>query len=130
MDASSRELAAALANRLNQIVPAGFAVRVRPEGVSLNVYQDGQDLGGAAALEILADRDGRSAVEKIEAAVQAVLSDVQDRVIEAGNKPWPGETQHGADLPMPDCRVTGDQLRLWFGDENAPVISVAPIALR
>jgi hypothetical protein len=130
MDASSRELATALADRLNQIVPVGFAVRVQPEGISLNVYQDGWDLGGAAALEILADRDGRSDAEKIEAAVQAVLSDVQDRVIEACKKPWPGGTQRGADLPLPDCRVTGDQLRLWFGDENAPVISVTPIALR
>lgn len=127
MDASSRELAAALADRLNQIVPDGFTVR--SEGVSVNVYQDDQDLGGSPALEILADPDGRSVDEKIEAGVQAVLSDVQDRVIKACKGPWPGVSGPGTDLPMPDCRVTGDRLRLWFGDENAPVISVAPIAL-
>ena len=128
MDASSRELAAALADRLNQIVPDGFTVR--SEGVSVNVYQDDQDLGGSPALEILADRDGRSVDEKIEAGVQAVLSDVQDRVIKARKGPWPGVSGRGTDLPMPDCRVTGDRLQLWFGDENAPVISVAPIELR
>lgn len=128
MDASSRELAAALAGRLNQIVPAGFTVR--SEGVSLNVYQDGRDLGGSPALEILADRDGRGVDEKIETAVRAVLSDVQDRIIDARKGPWPEGFGRGADLPVPDARVTGDRLRLWFGDENAPVISVAPIALR
>jgi hypothetical protein len=127
MDASSRELAAALADRLNQIVPAGFSVR--SGGVSVNVYHDGRDLGGSPALEILADRDGRGVDEKIETAVRAVLSDVQDRIIEASKDPWPWVSGRGADLPMPDCAVTGDRLRLWFGDENAPVISVAPIAL-
>jgi hypothetical protein len=128
MDASSRELAVALADRLNQIVPAGFSVR--SEGVSVNVYHDGQDLGGSPALEILADRDGRGIDKKIETAVRAVLSDVQDRIIEASKGPWPGESGRGADLPMPDCQVRGDRLRLWFGEENAPAISVAPIALR
>jgi hypothetical protein len=128
MDVSSRELAAALADRLNQIVPVGFTVR--SEDVRVNVYRDGQDLGGSPALVILAERDERSVDEKIETAVQAVLSDIQDRIIEASKGPWPGESGHGADLPMPDCQVTGDRLRLWFGDENAPVISVAPIALR
>lgn len=128
MAASSRDLAAALADRLNQIVPDGFTVR--SDGVSVNVYHDGQDLGGSPALEILADRDGRSVDEKIETAVQAVLSDLQDRVIEARKGPWPGGSGRGADLPMPDCQVTDDQLRLWFGDENAPVVSVAPIELR
>lgn len=128
MAASSRDLAAALADRLNQIVPDGFTVR--SEGVSVNLYLDGQDLGGSPALELLADRDGRGAGEKIEAAVQAVLSDIQDRIIEARKGPWPEVSQRGADLPMPDSRVTGDELRLWFGDENAPVISVAPVALR
>ncbi len=96
----------------------------------MNVYHDGRDLGGSPALVILAEHDGRSVDEKIETAVDAVLSDVQDRIIEARKGPWPGESGRGADLPMPDCRVTGDQLRLWFGEENAPVISVAPIALR
>ena len=128
MDVSSRELAADLADRLNQIVPAGFTVR--SEGIRVNVYQDGRDLGGSPALVILAERDGRSVDEKIETAVLAVLSDIQDRIIEACKGPWPGGFGRGADLPMPDCRVTGDRLRLWFGEENAPVISVAPIALR
>jgi len=128
MDVSSRELAADLADRLNQIVPTDFTVR--SEGIRVDVYQDGRDLGGSPALVILAERDGRSVDEKIETAVQAVLSDVQDRIIEACKGPWPGGFGRGADLPMPDCRVTGDRLRLWFGDENAPVISVAPITLR
>jgi len=127
MDASSPELAAALAGRLNEIVPAGFSVRA--EGDSVNVYQDDRDLGGSPALEILADPDGRSVDEKIETAVCAVLSDVQDRIIEARQGPWPGESGRGTDLPMPGCQVTRDRLSLWFGDENAPIISVAPIAL-
>jgi hypothetical protein len=126
MDASSRELAAALAGRLNEIVQESFTVRA--EGVRVTVSYDGQDLSGSPALEILDDLDGRDVEEKTETAVRAVLSDVQDRVMEASKGPWPGE--RGADLPMPDCRVTGAQLRVWFGDEDAPAVSVAPIALR
>jgi len=128
MDVSSRDLAADLADRLNRIVPPGFTVR--SEGIRLNVYQDGRDLGGSPALVILAERDGRSMDEKVETAVHAVLSDIQDRIIEACKGPWPGGFSRGVDLPMPDCQVTGDRLRLWFGDENEPVISIEPIALR
>jgi len=122
-----RELAAALAGRLNKIVPAGFTVQ--SNGISVDVYHDGRDLGGTPALDILADRDGRRVSEKIEVAVRAVLSAVQDRVIEELKGPWPGEFRRGADLPIPDCRVAGDQLLLWFGDESAPAISVLAIPL-
>jgi enolase len=127
MDVSSRELAAILAERLNHIVPTGFMVQSKD--VNVDVYADGKSLGGSAALEILDDDDDRSVEEKIETAVQAVLSSIQDTIIETVKEPWPGTSPHGTDLPMPDCRVTGDQLRFWFGDQEAPVVSAAPIPL-
>lgn len=127
-DVSSRELAAILAERLNQIVPTGFSVR--SEDTSVDVYADGRNLGGSDALQILEDDDDRSPKEKIETAVLAVLSSIQDTIIETVKGPWPGTSSHGADLPMPDCRVTGNQLLFWFGDQDGPVISAPPIPLR
>lgn len=126
-DVSSRELAVILAERLNQIVPTGFSVR--PEDANVDVYADGRNLGGSAALEILEDDDDRSPKEKIETAVLAVLSSIQDTIIETVKGPWPGTSSHGADLPMPHCRVTGDQLLFWFGDRDGPVVSAPPIPL-
>ncbi|MGH3201102.1 MAG: hypothetical protein ACRDOA_10425 [Streptosporangiaceae bacterium] len=116
-----------MAERLNQIVPTGFSVR--SEDANVDVYADGRNLGGSAALEILEDDDDRSPKEKIETAVQAVLSSVQDTVIETIKGPWPGTSSNGADLPMPDSRVTGDQLLFWFGDQDRPVVSAPPIPL-
>jgi hypothetical protein len=126
-DVSSRELAALLAERLNQIVPTGFSVR--SQDINVDVYAGGKSLGGSAALEILEDDDGRTAREKIETAVQSVLSSIQDTIIETVKGPWPGTSPRGADLPMPGCRVTGDQLWFWFGYEDAPVVSAPPIQL-
>lgn len=126
-DVSSRELAALLAERLNQIAPTGFSVR--SEDANVDVYADGRNLGGSAALEILEDDDDRSPEEKIETAVLAVLSSIQDTIIETVKGPWPGTSSHGADLPMPGCRVTGDQLLFWFGDQDGPVVSAPPIPL-
>jgi hypothetical protein len=126
-DVSSRELAAFLAERLNQIVPMGFSVR--SEGANVDVYADGGNLGGSAALVILEDDDERSPKEKIETAVLAVLSSIQDTIIETVKGPWPGTSSRGADLPMPDCRVTGDQLFFWFVDQDGPVVSAPPIPL-
>jgi hypothetical protein len=127
-DVSSRNLAAALAERLAHIVPRGFSVR--SEDTDISVYRDGKLVGGSAALEIINDDDGRGLDERIEVAVQAVVSGIQDDIIETIKGPWPGTSTRGVDLPMPDCRVTDDQLRVWFGDEKAPVASVPPISLR
>jgi hypothetical protein len=125
MDALSRDLAAKLADRLNQIVPAGLSVR--SENASLAVYSRDQNLGGSAALTIIDNEDGRSLEEKIEIAVTSTLSGIQDCIVEALTGSWPGQSGPGPDLPLPDCRIVGDQLRVWFGDEKEPVISLPSI---
>jgi hypothetical protein len=33
------------------------------------------------------------------------------------------------DLPIPGARVDGDTLRLWYGDEDAPVLELRPVTI-
>lgn len=127
MNVSSRKLAAVLAERIGSIVPSGLSLR--SEESNIEVRSGGQVLGGSAALEIIGDEDGRSLSERIETAARSALSAIQDVIIETTHRPWPGQPSADSALPQPDCRIAGDHLLVWFGDEATPVVSIAPIAL-
>ena len=87
-------------------------------------------IGGSPALDIMEENDDRSVTEKIETAVRAILDGIQDVIIENIHGSWPGQPGSGSELPMPDCRVVGDELLVWFGDEAIPTLALPPIRLR
>lgn len=121
MPASSRSLAAALASRLDSVVPPGLTVRA--DGDRVSVYDGAKILGGSAAAVLVGDQDGRSVEDRIETASRAVLDGVQDVVAEWLTEPWP------QGLPAVGGRAAGGRLHLWYGDEGSPALSLAPIDL-
>lgn len=117
-DAFAKELAAAVAASL----PDGFTATAEGEmvtietpdgtGVSTSLDLDADDIGD---LEVYAD------------AAEGVLSFAQDVVCEALDATWPAAGPSTLDLPIPGARAGDGVLHLWYGDEDAPVLTLAPI---
>lgn len=116
----ARELAAALAASL----PDGFTAEA--DGVLVTISApDGT--GAATVLDLEAeDADDRDAQAD---AAEAALSLAQDVVCEALDAPWPMAAGTTVDLPIPGARVEGGSLRLWYGDDDAPVLTLRPVPL-
>jgi hypothetical protein len=122
MRASSRKLAALLATRLDEILPPSLSARAEGPRLSIFVGDEAQ-CGSAAAVLVEDDDDELDA--RLETAIRAVLSGVQDCVIRHQREPWPESGRQGA-LPMPGARVEQGLVQLWFGDEHAPDVRLTP----
>jgi hypothetical protein len=87
-----------------------------PDGTAVSTVLDldADDLGD---LDVCAD------------AAEGVLSFAQDVVCEALDATWPSAGPMPLDLPMPGARFAGGVLHLWYGDENAPVLSLRAVRL-
>ena len=121
---SPDRFAAALASRLDSVVPEGLSVRARGAGVTL---YDPASWGISSAAEILTAEDGRSVVELVETAAYAIMNSIQDEVMRSTKEQWPqGPARRAAE---PEARVIGVQLHLWFGNEAAPVLRLKPVYL-
>lgn len=128
MNVSSRNLAVDISERLNGFAPGSLSIGYADGAIE--VYAGGQVVGRSPALDIIDENDGRSVTDRIETAVQATLSGIQDVIIEDIHGPWPGPQDPGSELPLPDCRVAGNELLVWFGDEATPALALPPIRLR
>ena len=115
--------AAALAARLDSIVPKGLSVRAT--GPAVGVY-DPSSWGDSVIADIVGAEDGRSIIERVETAARAILNSTQDVVMESTKEQWPlGPTG----VAYPHARVVGEQLHMWFGDEATPVLRMRPVDL-
>ena len=112
----SRELAALLSTRLQEVVPDGVVVTADGADVVVRIDGDESRNGTAAIL----DEDGSTADEVVTAAY-AVLSHVQDAVAGSTTEPWPGT---GTVLPLPEAEIRDGRLLAWFGDREAPVLVI------
>jgi hypothetical protein len=123
---SPERFASAVAARLQSVVPDRFAVRA--QGSAVSVYDQGHwgDWGQSLIADIVAEEDGRSIVERVETAARAIVNFAQDAVMESTREPWPGGPPGGA---TPTAQVVGEQLHVWFGDEDNPVLRLEPIEL-
>lgn len=116
----ARELAAALAASL----PDGFTAVA--DGPTLTIETpDGE--GVTTALDLEGDDAGD--VDAYADAAESVLSLAQDVVCEALDATWPATTAASLDLPIPGARVDGTTLQLWYGDDDAPVLTLKAIDL-
>ncbi len=120
---SPDRFAAALAACLQRVVPDGFSVRTR--GHAVGVY-DPTWWGDSEIADIVAEEDGRSIINRVETAAWAIINFAQDAVMESTREPWPGGPAGGA---MPETRVIGEQLHMWFGNERDPVLRLQPVDL-
>ena len=119
---SPRRFAAAMAERLNGVVPSELAVR--SDGPSVDVYGRSTNRHASAAADIT-EQDGRSLVERLDTAALSILGGTQDAVMEILTEQWPLGPNGG--VVYPNARVEGGRLFMWFGDERAPVIVLPPL---
>ena len=118
--------AAAMAERLSEIVPPGFSVRVH-SGVAIDILgPDGDDRHAGAEAVFLDLADGRSPLELAQAAASAILSGAQDAVMELLAVQWP-LTSDGR-WAAPGVATHQGRIEMWFGDETAPVLRLRSIA--
>jgi hypothetical protein len=122
---SPERFAAAVAERLNAVVPRGLSVRA--EGTTVTLY-DPSWWPASSAAEIVSDDDDRSIVQRAETAARSILNATQDVIMESTREQWPPPTGAG-NAPYPDARVVGERLQMWFGDEAAPILRLEPVDL-
>ncbi len=84
--------------------------------------------GATTALDV--DDDDIGDFEVYAEAAEGVLSLAQDVVCEALDATWPAAADGSVDLPIPGARVDGGSMRLWYGDEDAPVLALSPLQLQ
>lgn len=116
----ARELAAALAASL----PEGFTASA--EGALVTI-EPPDGAGVTSALDIESDEIGDADVY-LDAA-ESMLSLAQDVVCESLDATWPSSGGVSVDLPIPGARIDGDMLRMWYGDEDAPVLELPAVRL-
>jgi hypothetical protein len=114
-----------LAERLNEVLPDGFAASPTEDGVWLATPDGLGSEGWAGQIEQSPDD-----LEAFGAAAWTVLNSIQDGVCLTLHEWWPmSATAPRRDLPLPGTRVDGRVLRLWFGDEHAPTMQLRSIDL-
>jgi len=122
---SSWRIAAALAQRLDLVVPPPLRVVARAEFVDVLHGDDYWD--GSSASVIVEDSDDRTVLQRAETVANAVLSGVQDAVAHALHLPWPRAT--GGEMALPFTHVAESAVQLGFGDSASPTLRLSPLRL-
>lgn len=149
---NAKLLAIELASRLSVVAPAGVVVTARDSNVRVADDEHWQEtilmeiLGGptarflrptsqalgwgsAAHIDIDTQESNRDELERLETAVSAVLSGVQDFIISTIRAQWPpmaGSDDHSGTVALPGVRAAGT-LEFWYGPFESPVLRFQPI---
>lgn len=119
--ALSLEVASALAERLAEVVPRDFSVTA--DGAAVLVHRAGALVGSSHAAGILDEPGEDDQPQRVGGIAAAVLGAIQDEISESLTEPWPAFEGVMADA---DARQIGNTVSMWFGDEEAPVLSLRP----
>ena len=119
-DAFARELAAAVAASL----PDGFTATAEGEMVTIEAPD-----GTCVSTSLVLDADDLADLDVCADAAEGVLSFAQDVVCEALDATWPSAGAVAQDLPIPGARADEGVLHLWYGDQDAPVLTLKAIRL-
>jgi hypothetical protein len=127
------DLTVMLADRLGDIVPAGF--RVQADGGTLWYSaaegrfpgQQGNYHVGRSGTDVRANLGGLDDTDADTIVLVAilVLDHLQDYVSEATHDPWPGTSSQ----PRPSAQIRGRVLHLWYGEHDNVVLACQPIPL-
>ena len=81
------------------------------------LYTERVPIGASGAAGILNDPDDRTDNERLETAILATLSAIQDWIAVHTGAWWP----YGAEgeMPMPGVQSRGRQIFAWYGDREA-----------
>jgi hypothetical protein len=119
-----QKFASALAERVQSVVPQGFAVSAERGWVSV-CHDD--DPGASTGVGSIVTSHG-AGPEGLASAASAVLNSVQDYISEELRAPWP-TVPGGPELTQPEAVVEGSVLHMWFGDRHSPTLAVSDIDL-
>lgn len=119
---SESERARLFVEQLSAVLPQGFQAGVRGDRLWLaGIWTSGASVHWLSTDVLLED-------EAINGAVQ-MLDQIQSHVAHATREPWPAVTGPGyAGFPEPNAEMVGDEIRMWFGDRERPVLELGPIA--
>ncbi len=110
---------------LSAILPEGFTATADDEQLTIEAPD-----GTGASTVVLVEADEAEDPDVWADEGERLLSFAQDVVSEALETVWPGrEGLAAADLPIPGARIDGTLVRLWYGDEEAPVLAAGSIDL-
>ena len=112
---------AAIAERLNPVLPAGLVVKLSEghDGVSVDVFAGDGDRRHVCFV--------RDEVDWTPIDAAGFLGNVQGGVMELLAEQWPPRSNHRA--AEAHCRLAGGRLLMRFGNERAPVIALSPLAM-
>ena len=137
MQLSADRFAAALASRLNAVVPTPVRVFVegavsasgRDPDITVRVAHESELWSG----QVVSDRDlepddDESLLDVATGRAVTVLSGVQDSVCRILREPWPALP--GGGMAMPDARTDQQRVYLWYGPaEGQAALTLRPIEL-
>jgi hypothetical protein len=116
-------LAQRLCDRMKEVVPPG--IRLSVEGDMLVFRSDfGTGSSCSYACRWLYEGTGRQS-ELVRDACWHAFNDLQDFVDEATTDPWPGLKTP----PTPNARIENGSVIVWFGDSQAPDLTIRPLPL-
>lgn len=126
MAARSHEFARAIAQRLGRVIPQPLAI----QAIGAHIRVEDKDIvwGDSSAADIVDDDDDRAFGDRAASAARAVLSAVQDGVMEYLGAEWPmGSDGRAAEA---GASAMSGSLRLWYGEsDRSAVIALDPINL-
>ncbi len=117
--------ARAFLSELARVMPAGYRTVIDGEILWL-ISPDG---GMAGSSSYWLTSDVLTEEEALIGAVQS-LHQIQQEIAEETTEPWPARA--GADypgFPEPHGELIGDDLLLWFGNRDAPVLALHLMSL-
>ena len=102
----------------------GFTVIAEHENVVLR--HNGEVIGSTSMADLVESSENLDHLpENLETAARAILSNVQDWIADTSYEPWPGTQSQ----PNPGAQFSDGILAMWFGDQENPVLSLAPLGL-
>jgi hypothetical protein len=119
----SERLAVDLSSRMEEVLPAGFAVVV--DGDMLWFLFDGKRRSGSYACQWI--NSGQGSIEALTVrACELAVNDLQDFVIQKTTELWPSS---GGRLAQPGVRLVERSIEIWLGEHDRPVARLRSLPL-
>ena len=124
METLAERLAVGLVERLRAVVPQHILLTSEYGGVTV-ADPSRRNLWCHIGVDAIVEQDGDPRELALGAAVN-VLSGVQDFIAEATTDPWPAQ---GHEMPSPAAVWVEQDLHLFYGNQEAPVLRLMPLRL-
>jgi hypothetical protein len=128
---SIEDVSRRIMEQLRHILPTEIGVDADLSGVVRIRSTDSHAVVEVSVVSVTADAAYEQDYEEaLLRAGRSLLSTIQDFVVEELGRPWPpaGRGTTG-EMALPDAAILDNALCLWYGDQNAPAVSVIRVSL-